>query len=78
MNQSTVDGTGQSVRERVRRHRENLRAKGLRPIQLWVPDTRRAGFSEEARRQGELLRDDPHEKEVFDFIDAVMEGTEWN
>ena len=38
-------------RAKVRRHRARLRRLGLRPIQLWVPDTRRAGFAAEARRQ---------------------------
>ncbi|AWN17580.1 hypothetical protein SALB1_3386 [Salinisphaera sp. LB1] len=27
---------------------------GLRPVQIWVPDTRRAGFLEECRRQSRL------------------------
>jgi hypothetical protein len=36
---------------RIRRHREALRRAGLRPVQLWVPDTRRAGFAEECRAQ---------------------------
>jgi hypothetical protein len=67
-----------AARERVRKHRESLRARGLRPIQIWVPDTRKPGFAEEAHRQSLASRNDPHEKEIFDFIDAVMEGTEWN
>ena len=37
--------------ERVRRHRTGLRAAGLRPVQVWVPDTRREGFAAECRRQ---------------------------
>lgn len=32
-----------------------MRAAGLRPIQIWVPDTRAPGFEEECRRQCELL-----------------------
>jgi hypothetical protein len=35
-----------AARERVRKHRESLRARGLRPIQIWVPDTRKPGFRE--------------------------------
>jgi hypothetical protein len=35
----------------VRRYRERLRAKGLRPVTIWVPDTRAPGFDEECRRQ---------------------------
>ena len=37
--------------ERVQKHRQALRAAGLRPVQIWVPDTRRAGFAAECRRQ---------------------------
>ncbi len=37
--------------QRVRKHREALREAGLRPVQLWVPDTRAPGFADECRRQ---------------------------
>ena len=37
--------------ERVQKHRQTLRRAGLRPVQIWVPDTRRPGFAEECRRQ---------------------------
>jgi len=39
------------VAARVRRHREDLYAAGLRPVQLWLPDTRRAQFAAECRGQ---------------------------
>lgn len=32
-----------------------LREKGLRPIQIWVPDTRAPEFTEEAHRQAAQL-----------------------
>ena len=41
-----------STRERVQKRRNALRAAGLRPVQIWVPDTRAPGFAEEYRRQG--------------------------
>ncbi len=31
---------------RVAKQRESLRAQGLRPVQIWVPDTRVPGFDE--------------------------------
>lgn len=40
-----------STSARVQKHRAALRESGLRPVQIWVPDTRRAGFAEECRRQ---------------------------
>jgi len=35
---------GSAVTERVRKHREHLRAEGLKPVQIWVPDTRSDAF----------------------------------
>jgi hypothetical protein len=40
-----------SSREKVQAHRRRLRAQGLRPLQIWVPDTRSRRFASEARRQ---------------------------
>ena len=37
--------------ERVKRRRDKLRAAGMRPVQIWVPDTRSAAFAAECRRQ---------------------------
>jgi len=67
-----------SARDRVRKHRESLRAQGLRPIQIWVPDTRQPGFAEKVRQQCIAANDPEHDKEVFDFMDAVIADTEWN
>ena len=66
-----------NVVERVKRHRDGLRAAGLRPVQIWVPDTRRPGFAEECRRQSLSLRDDPHEREILDWIEAVADTEGW-
>ena len=66
-----------AARERVRKYRASLRAQGLRPIQIWVPDTRRPGFAEEAERQCLALRNDPHEKEIMDWLDLVRDTTGW-
>ena len=42
---------------RVARRRTKLRTLGLRPVQIWVPETGAPGFAEECRRQSELIRD---------------------
>jgi len=41
--------------ERVARRRAKLRAAGLRPVQLWVPDTTTPEFKKEAHRQSLLI-----------------------
>jgi hypothetical protein len=66
-----------STVERVRKHREALRAAGLRPIQIWVPDTRRRGFAAECRRQSLSLRGDPFERETLEWLDRVADQADW-
>jgi hypothetical protein len=66
-----------SISARVQKHRQALRAAGLRPIQIWVPDTRRRGFAAECRRQSLVLRDDPQERETLVWLDKVVERDDW-
>ena len=40
--------------QRVAKRRTALRAQGLRPVQIWVPDTRAPGFAEECARQAAI------------------------
>jgi hypothetical protein len=44
-----------AAKERVRKHRESLRAQGLRPVQIWVPDTRSPQFLSRYRKQLEKI-----------------------
>lgn len=55
-------------------HRAELRRQGLRPVQIWVPDTRAPGFAEEARRQSRVVSEAPDFDDWMDFIErnAVM------
>ena len=62
-----------SVRQRVRIHRAQLRAQGLRPIQIWVPDVRSPAFKEEARRQSRAVAAAREETEVMDFLEEVQD-----
>lgn len=59
------------TRAKVKAHRDKLRAQGLRPIQIWVPDTRAPGFAEEVRRQCRLANASAHAKDDQDFVDSV-------
>lgn len=58
-------------RLKVQRHRERLRAQGLRPIQIWVPDVRAAGFRAEAHRQSQAVARSAQAVEDQAFIDAI-------
>ncbi|NHQ61136.1 antitoxin MazE family protein [Chlorobium sp. BLA1] len=63
--------------ERVNKHRARLRKEGMRPLQIWVPDPLRPGFAEECRRQSEVVKNDPHEKEILKFFDEAADKEGW-
>ena len=59
--------------DKVRRHRARLREQELRPLQVWVPDTRTPGFSDKARGQSSAVAGSGHAEGDQAFIDAVSE-----
>jgi hypothetical protein len=46
-------------------------------VQIWVPDTRREDFAQECRRQCALVREDPHEADVLDWLQAASDTEGW-
>ena len=61
------------VNKPVEKHRNALRESGLRPVQIWVPDTRRPGFAAECRRQGAVAAAaDTADADLDAFIDAAL------
>jgi Protein of unknown function (DUF3018) len=60
-----------SSAEKVRAYRARMRAKGMRQIQIWVPDTRSPAFAAEAERQSRLIANSPGEAEDQAFVDAI-------
>jgi hypothetical protein len=62
-----------SSRQKVRDHRARMRAKGMKLVQFWVPDTSSAGFKAEARRQSRLIAQSAHEAEDQAFVDSLSD-----
>jgi len=60
-------------RTKVRAHRERLRAQGLRPIQIWVPDVRSPSFRSEAHRQSAAVAVSADAKEDQAFVEAISD-----
>lgn len=65
----------------IRKRRDALRAAGLRPVEIWVPDTRQPGFAEECRRQSMIVAAaDVGSSDLGDFLDDALadlgEGTD--
>lgn len=63
-----------AVRDRVEAHRAKLRAQGLRPVQIWVPDVRSPDFAAEAQRQALRVATAAQTSDDLDFVEAVSEG----
>jgi hypothetical protein len=59
---------------RVRAHRERLRAQGLRPVQLWVPDVRSPAFAQQAHDQSLAVASSDADADDQAFIDALGDG----
>ena len=61
------------VNARVQKHRDALRMAGLRPVQIWVPDTRRPDFAAECRRQSRLVaKADMADTDMQHFMDEAL------
>lgn len=65
-----------AVRERVSEYRRRMRERGLRPLQVWVPDVRTENFAAEAHRQALLVAGAAENTDDQDFIEAI--STPWD
>jgi len=59
--------------DRAEKYRAVLRAAGLRPIQIWVPDLRSRSFASKAHRQSLAVAKSRHAPVDQQFIDAISD-----
>lgn len=65
------------LNQRVQKHRAALRKAGMRPVQLWVTDTRKRGYLDEARRQSLVVaKADGADRTLAIFIDSTLGDVE--
>jgi hypothetical protein len=64
------------AREGMRKHRKEMRSRGLKLVQIWVPDADAPGFAAELQRQLRALARKP-DREADAFSDAALEAV-WN
>lgn len=66
-----------NVNARVQKHRDSMRRAGLRPVQIWVPDTRQPHFDDECHRQSRLVAmADQQDQDLQDLMDAALVDVE--
>ena len=62
-----------TIAARVKKRRDALRMAGLRPVQIWVPDTSRPDFADECKRQSKLASQaDMEDAEMSGFMDQAL------
>ena len=69
-------GSTNDTRHRMSAYRARLRAAGLRPVQIWVPDVRAPRLAEEVRRQSLLAARQSGEIEALAFIEEAADTGE--
>lgn len=62
-----------SSRDKVRAYRQRMRAKGLRLVQMWLPDTRTPEFAAEAHRQSLLANNSPFAVDDQAWVDSISD-----
>jgi hypothetical protein len=63
--------------KRVRKHREKMKAAGLKPVTIWVSDVNAPGYREEIRRQCELINASADSERVIDEMLSVADFSDW-
>jgi hypothetical protein len=63
--------------KRVRKHREKMKAAGLKPVTIWVPDVNSPEFKARVAREIELINADPESERVMDEMLAISDFSNW-
>ena len=76
---SSAESTRSTAARRMAEYRKRMRAKGLRPVTLWVPDRRDPAYQEQCRRAVAVInaaRSDPEEKALDAWSDAASDWSD--
>lgn len=59
------------MKDRVGEYRRRMRERGLRPLQVWVPDVRTPEFAAQAHMQSVRVAEADKNGNEQDFVEAV-------
>ena len=65
----------QSAAQRMKAYRHRLKAAGLRPVRILVPDTRSRRFKAEIQRQSLLVTGSLSAQKEMDVVEALQADT---
>jgi len=67
--------TSKSTAPKTPRPRSDSRRKGLRRVQIWIPDLDAVSLRAEAHRQSLAVATSAAQREDQDFVDAIPTGS---
>jgi AmiR/NasT family two-component response regulator len=62
---------------RVRKHREKMKAAGLKPVTIWVPDVNAPGYREQLERDIAIINADADSMLVMEQMLSVADFSDW-
>jgi hypothetical protein len=63
--------------KRVRKHREKMKAAGLKPVTIWVPDVNAPGYREQLERDIAIINADADSMLVVEQMLSVADFSDW-
>jgi hypothetical protein len=63
--------------KRVQKHRDKMKAAGLKPVTIWVPDVNAPGFKERIAREIEIINADAESQRVMEEMLALADFSDW-
>jgi hypothetical protein len=63
--------------KRVQKHRDKMKAAGLKPVTIWVPDVNAPGFKEKIAREIEIINADADSQRVMEEMLALADFSDW-
>ena len=74
----TIQNSHRSSTSAMQKLRNQRRANGMRPIQIWVPDTRQPEFIAECRRQVRNVASNAvYEQKIMNWIESTTDTQGW-
>ena len=61
--------------KRVQKHRDKMKAAGLKPVTIWVPNVNAPGFKEQVAREIAIINASADEKAILEELSHIeIEG----
>jgi AmiR/NasT family two-component response regulator len=63
--------------KRVQKHRDKMKAAGLKPVTIWVPDVNAPSFKEQIARDIAIINADADSHLVMEQMLSVADFSDW-